>query len=580
MVDSDAKKSISYNLHLLQEIKTQETSILSELGKRETMSQQHEVERLAKENAQLRAQLAEFQSCESSLHELSEPVLEEAKRRPSHDANVKRHIGQLSDKCLTVVVIGASGHLARTKTYPALFELFTQGLLPHNVVIVGFARSQFDLPTFHGKITPKLDGTPAEVSAFLARCTYFSGGYGDVDSFKALNEFVSEKELAEFPTGGSNRVFYFAIPPSLFSDAATSLKQAAMSQTGWNRMIVEKPFGKDLQSSDELSKILLSHFDESELYRIDHYLGKEMVQNLFVLRFANQVFEPLWNRNYISNVIITFKEDAGVDGRGGYFDDFGIIRDVMQNHLMQILSLVAMESPVSLDAEDIRDEKVKVLRAMPPLTMDDIVVGQYEGVAENNTIGYTEDPTVPDDSVTPTFAMAVLKVNNPRWAGVPFILKCGKGLNERKAEVRIQFKHLPGSLFGNTAMNELVLRVQPKEAIYLKMLAKSPGLSEKTVVSELDLSYNHRFSVDKLPDAYERLVLDVVRGDHRLFVRNDELENAWKIFTPILHKLEGDKVAPIKYPRGSRGPDEADAMAEKAGYVRYADYTWPQASKM
>jgi len=346
--------------------------------------------------------------------------------------------------------------------------------------------------------------------------------------------------------------------------------------------VVEKPFGKDSESSAKLSSELSQLFSEDQLYRIDHYLGKEMVQNLMVLRFANLVFEPVWNKNFIKNVTITFKEDIGTQGRGGYFDEFGIIRDVMQNHLLQIFSLVAMEPPVSLNAEDIRNEKVKVLRCVPPIIKEEIATGQYLADPKGKEPGYLDDPTVPKGSVTPTYATAILHINNQRWAGVPFILKCGKALDERKADIRIQFQPSANNVFTGTGVvpeespNELVMRVQPNEAVYLKMLSKKPGLTADLVYSELDLTYKSRFDLDKpLPDAYERLIYDVVRGDHNLFVRDDELEAAWEIFTPILHKIEREKIlVPEKYEFGSRGPKSSDELIQRFGFTKSRGYTW------
>jgi len=315
-------------------------------------------------------------------------------------------------------------------------------------------------------------------------------------------------------------------------------------------------------------------FTEEQLYRIDHYLGKEMVQNVMGLRFANSVFEPLWNRFYIKTVQITFKEDIGTQGRGGYFDEFGIIRDVMQNHLLQMFALIAMEPPVSLSAENVRDEKVKLLRSVPPISFNEVIIGQYGSSEDGKNISYLDDKTVPKGSITPTFATAVLHINNSRWNGVPFIMKCGKALNERKAEVRIQF-HPPASLlYASPPPHELVLRVQPDEAVYLKMLGKKPGLADSLEQMELDLTYKDRFQHISLPDAYERLIYDVVRGDHNLFVRSDELEAAWKIFTPLLHHLEQNKVKPIIYPYGSRGPPSSDELIKNCGFVRTEGYTW------
>ena len=340
--------------------------------------------------------------------------------------------------------------------------------------------------------------------------------------------------------------------------------------------MVEKPFGRDSESSAELGRDLGALFTEQEIFRIDHYLGKEMVQNLMVLRFSNQVFEPVWSRAFVQSVQITFKEDFGTQGRGGYFDQYGIIRDVMQNHLLQILSLVAMEAPASLSAEDVRDEKVKALRCIRPITRSDIVIGQYGADPKGSEGSYLEDPTVPKDSLTPTYACAVLWIDNDRWADVPFILKCGKALNERKADIRIQFRQPGNRLFTDTSPNEIVLRVQPDEAVYLKITTKRPGLEGGSRHTELDLSYKKRFGDEarQLPDAYERLILDVLRDDHNLFVRADELTAAWKIFTPILHELDNEKVKPTLYAFGSRGPPEADELIHRVGYIRTEKYSW------
>jgi len=293
-----------------------------------------------------------------------------------------------------------------------------------------------------------------------------------------------------------------------------------------------------------------------------------MVQNLLVLRFANSIWEPMWNRTYIHNVKVTFKEDFGVGGRAGYFDQYGIIRDVMQNHIMQIVSLIGMEQPVSLSAEDVRDAKVRVLRNIPPLTLNQVVVGQYTASEDGKHPGYLDDPQVPKDSVTPTFAQAIMWINNPRWHGVPFILKCAKAVEERKTEIRIQFKDNPGHLFPSSQRNELVIRVQPSEAVYVKIMNKTPGLSSDLVGSDLDLTYNSKFADRYTPDAYERLILEAIRGDHNLFVRSDELSAAWRIFTPLLHQLEEEKIKPIEYIYGTYGPAAAVEQIETLGWKR------------
>merc|ERR1712168_356491 len=377
----------------------------------------------------------------------------------------------------------------------------------------------------------------------------------------------------------ANRLFYLALPPSVFEHVTTQLKETCMSPTGWNRIIVEKPFGHDSESSAVLADHLSSLFKEEQLYRIDHYLGKEMVQNLMTLRFGNRIFSPTWNRDNIASVVITFKEPFGTQGRGGYFDEFGIIRDIMQNHLLQVLCLAAMEKPPSTSPDDIRDEKVKVLKAIPAIVMEDCVLGQYVGnpdaTDEDGKQGYLDDKTVPAGSVTPTYAAAVLRLNNERWDGVPFILRAGKATNERKAEVRIQYRDVPGDIFqGEAVRNELVLRVQPGEAVYAKVMTKTPGMSFNLEETELDLTYNSRYKNARLPDAYERLILDCFVGSQMHFVRTDELKEAWRIFTPLLHHIEQERPQPIPYVYGSRGPKEADELLAKNNFVYTGRYKW------
>ena len=314
---------------------------------------------------------------------------------------------------------------------------------------------------------------------------------------------------------------------------------------------IEKPFGKDLESSRKLQRALEPDWKEEEIFRIDHYLGKEMVKNLLILRFGNEFFGATWNRNHIDSVQISFKEPFGTEGRGGYFDEFGIIRDVMQNHMLQILTLLAMERPISFSAEDIRDEKVRVLRGIPQIEPKNVIIGQYGKSLDGTKPAYKEDNTVPKESRCPTFCAMVAFIKNERWDGVPFILKAGKALNEQKTEVRIQFKDVTSGIFKEIPRNELVIRVQPNESVYIKMNSKLPGLSMQTVVTELDLTYRRRFSDLKIPEAYESLVLDAMKGDHSNFVRDDELDASWRIFSPLLHYLDDKKeIIPMEYPYG------------------------------
>ncbi|KAJ8679071.1 hypothetical protein QAD02_014858 [Eretmocerus hayati] len=477
------------------------------------------------------------------------------------------------------VTLGASGDLAKKKIYPTLWWLFRDGLLPQGTTFFGYARSSLTVESLRIKCEPYMKVKPGEeerYEEFWKLNYYVAGSYDAEADFVELNRRIESLEVGQ---PRANRLFYLALPPSVFEAVTVHIRHTCMAQKGWTRIIIEKPFGRDAASSQILSDHLAGLFKEEQMYRIDHYLGKEMVQNLMTLRFGNRIFSPTWNRENVASVQITFKEPFGTQGRGGYFDEFGIIRDVMQNHLLQMLSLVAMEKPASCHPDDIRNEKVKVLKCMKPVTLDDVVLGQYVGDPESNDpeakLGYLDDKTVPPGSNTPTYAMAVLKINNERWDGVPFILRCGKALNERKAEVRIQYQDVPGDIFdGKGKRNELVIRVQPGEAVYIKMMTKSPGITFDMEETELDLTYGSRYKGLKLPDAYERLILDVFCGSQMHFVRSDELSEAWRIFTPLLHDIEKQQIRPIPYKYGSRGPKEADEMAKQNNFAYYGSYKW------
>jgi glucose-6-phosphate 1-dehydrogenase len=360
---------------------------------------------------------------------------------------------------LTIVVVGASGDLAKKKTYPSLLNLYDDNLLPKDTVIWGYARSNMTDEELRDRIRPYLlkgeqSHSPEVVEKFLSICRYQGGkSYGDIHAYTQLAKEIRDHEQnhsfsyeCAYSCKHSNRLFYFAIPPNVFAETGLAIKQTCMQEEskGWTRLIVEKPFGRDLESFEVLNKTLSEHFTEDHLYRIDHYLGKEMVQNLTVLRFSNIWLERVWNNNDVQCVILTFKEPFGTEGRGGYFDQYGIIRDILQNHLLQALTLLAMEAPTTVEGpgagKAIRDAKVAVLNAIPPIQLEDAVLGQYEG--------YADDPTIENkDTNCPTFAMLRLWINTPRWHGVPFILKAGKALNERKAEMRIQFKDAPAATF-------------------------------------------------------------------------------------------------------------------------------------
>ncbi|CAK7349126.1 unnamed protein product [Dovyalis caffra] len=482
---------------------------------------------------------------------------------------------------LSITVVGASGDLAKKKIFPALFALFYEDWLPKNFTVFGYARTKLTDEELRnmisGTLTCRIDqreNCADKMDQFLKRCFYHAGQYDSEEDFSKLDSKLKDKEAGKV----SNRLFYLSVPPNIFVDVVRCASLRASSSHGWTRVIVEKPFGRDSESSGELTRCLKQYLTEDQIFRIDHYLGKELVENLSVLRFSNLVFEPLWSRAYIRNVQLIFSEDFGTEGRGGYFDNYGIIRDIMQNHLLQILALFAMETPVSLDGEDIRNEKVKVLRSMKPLQLEDVTVGQYKGHSKSGRSypAYTDDPTVPKDSLTPTFAAAALFINNARWDGVPFLMKAGKALHTRRAEIRVQFRHVPGNLYKRNfgtdldkATNELVLRVQPDEAIYLKINNKVPGLGMRLDRSDLNLLYRARYAKE-IPDAYERLLLDAMAGERRLFIRSDELDAAWALFTPMLKELEEKKIVPELYPHGSRGPVGAHYLAAKYN-VRWGD---------
>ncbi|MFP4302388.1 MAG: glucose-6-phosphate dehydrogenase [Spirochaetaceae bacterium] len=461
------------------------------------------------------------------------------------------------EKPTTIVIVGASGDLTRKKLIPALFSLYCNELLPAEFTIIGFARSKKDDKEFRHDISsnltsryePEPEVCDIRIGGFLKRAHYFSGRYGDVEAFNRLAD-----RFPRIREPDHNLLVYLAIPPSVFAETVHSLGRSGIADEksdAWSRVVVEKPFGRDSESSQELTETLAKVFEEDRTYRIDHYLGKEVIQNLLILRFANLIFEPIWNRNYIDRVTITFSEEIGVEGRAGYFDSFGIIRDVMQNHLLQMVALTAMEPPNTLDAYEIAQEKAKVLRAIKPLEIEDVVTGRYEG--------YLDDPDVPDDSNTETYARATFRIRNARWSGVPFELIAGKAMSGRKTEIEIEFRYLPYSIFREVGFenNTLRIRVQPNESIELLVNNKRPGLGLDISQVSLNMLYHREFA-EQLPEAYERLLLDVLRGDRALFIQHEELAAAWELVTPLLRRLDAGELKPVSYPRGSDGPSAED----------------------
>ncbi|KAH1200296.1 Glucose-6-phosphate 1-dehydrogenase, chloroplastic [Glycine max] len=460
-----------------------------------------------------------------------------------------------NESSVSITVVGASGDLAKKKIFPALFALYYEDCLPKHFTIYGYARSKMTDAELRNMVSKTLtcridkrENCNEKMDQFLIRCFYHSGQYDSQENFAALDKKLKEHE------GGrtSNRLFYLSIPPNIFIDAVKCASLSASSGNGWTRVIVEKPFGRDSESSAALTKSLKQYLTEDQIFRIDHYLGKELVENLSVLRFSNLIFEPLWSRQYIRNVQLIFSEDFGTEGRGGYFDHYEFqLPDGCQ---------------------------VKVLRSMRPLRLEDVVIGQYKSHTRGGVTypAYVDDKTVPSGSLTPTFAAAALFIDNARWDGVPFLMKAGKALHNKRAEIRVQFRHVPGNLYNRNfgtdldrATNELVIRVQPDEAIYLKINNKVPGLGMKLDRSNLNLHYAARYSKE-IPDAYERLLLDAIEGERRLFIRSDELDAAWSLFTPVLKELEEKKIIPEYYPYGSRGPVGAHYLAARHN-VRWGD---------
>eukprot|EP00928_Gymnodinium_smaydae_P006367 TRINITY_DN12248_c0_g1_i1.p1 TRINITY_DN12248_c0_g1~~TRINITY_DN12248_c0_g1_i1.p1 ORF type:complete len:829 (-),score=174.44 TRINITY_DN12248_c0_g1_i1:151-2637(-) len=480
---------------------------------------------------------------------------------------------------LTFVVCGAAGDLAKKKTFPSLFHLHLDRVLPSNVHIIGVDNPGYNKDVtsteelWERRLKPYLEkegATKDDLASFRAIVEFHPMDYADIETVRKLNkriEFLC-KDLQH-----DNRVFYLALPPFLFQQAVAQISQECSSTTGSQRYVVEKPFGKDLKSARELTNGIAKYLEESQIYRIDHYLAKTMALNILTMRFSNRELGRLFHADNVANVRITFKEDIDCAGRAGYFDGYGIIRDIMQNHLLQLLTLVAMEAPASLKPEDVRDEKVKVLKQIRPISPEDCVVGQYDG--------YQDDEQIQDinkkkghASKCATFAVAVMYLDNERWSGVPFIMKAGKSLEQRSTIIRLQFKSAPpNSLFGPQPQNELIMRVQPDEAIYYKILAKSPGLNSqardvrRTV---LDMDLKKSLDVGRLPEAYEKLIFDVIQGESHNFVRRDEVEEGWRIFDPLLAHLEGPEgPEPERYAKGSRGPQSHHALIEKAGFRRY-----------
>jgi glucose-6-phosphate 1-dehydrogenase len=507
------------------------------------------------------------------------------RRRPTHHTEVNPlreglRLERVPDPHV-FVLFGATGDLSHRKVFPALAQLWRTNLLPADWAVVAIGRRPYDDGTFRMDIAESLHRNcrvqldEAAEHQFLERVFYHRGDFGDDATYDTLTEKLEGMHL-EHDTG-SNLVFYLATQPSAFPMIVTEIGRCGLDHEvhngGWRRIVIEKPFGRDLDSAKRLNREVLKVFRESQVYRIDHYLGKETVRNLLVFRFGNGIFEPLWNRRYVDHIQITVAESIGVEDRGSFYEETGAARDVLQNHLMQLLSLVAMEPPATFAADALRDEKLKVLRAIAPPTRQevarDVVRGQYDKgwVAGVPVKGYREEPEVDQESETETFVAARFEVDDWRWSGVPFYLRTGKRLAKRASEIAIQFRDVPHRLFADAATdpqpNLLAIRVQPDEGILLRFGSKVPGLGLDIRPVTMDFTYGTAFSTDA-PDAYETLILDAMLGDQSLFTRADEVEAAWAIVTPI-HEAWLDMPQPDfpNYAAGTWGPEEADELIQR-----------------
>ena len=475
-----------------------------------------------------------------------------------------------------IVIFGASGDLTARKLVPALYDLAAQRRLPMEFAVVGISRTQMSHEDYRERLRGALEKhRSGQVSedvweSFSKGIFYLPGDSKKPETYEELKGFLNKLDAKRGTEG--NRIFYLSSSPSLFSTIVERLGEAGMSEEedgGYARLVVEKPFGRDLESARELNKDIRRYFEERQIYRIDHYLGKDTVQNILALRFSNGIFEPLWNQHYVDHVQITVAEELGVGTRGAFYEEAGALRDIVQNHVMQVLCLTAMEPPVTFDAGSVREEKVKVLKAVRPIPEDEVdeyaVRGQYTRgwVFGEEVKGYREEEDVAPDSTTETYVALKLFVDNWRWAGAPFYIRAGKRLPKKATEIAIQFRPTPHTMFthGETRglePNVLVIRIQPEEGISLKIGAKVPGSGFEVSSVNMDLLYGTAF-LEEAPDAYQRLLLDLMLGDPTLFIRADEAEGAWSILAPVMRAWSESKEVP-SYPAGTWGPQESEEL--------------------
>ena len=485
-----------------------------------------------------------------------------------------------------IVIFGASGDLTARKLVPAIFNLSKDKLLPKRCFLIGYGRSEMSDGAFVDDIKNALDKysrrkiEDSTWNSMKNNLIFHAGAYDDLNSFVELEKkIINIEEKIEC---NAQCLFYISTPPGVFMPILENLGESGLARRHRgtetaSKVIIEKPFGRDLNSAQELNQVINRRFDESQVFRIDHYLGKETVQSLLVQRFANSIFEPVWNRNYVSSVQITVSEDLGVGTRGGYYDKSGALRDMIQNHVMQLLALTAMEPPSSLDPESIRDEKVKALKAIKPLVLDgdspDVIRASYSAGLVDGTPAkaYLDEEGIPEDSVTETYSALRLYLDNWRWKGVPFYLRSGKRLAMKASEIVVQFTRPPAILFGQDSRlkvspNLLVIRIQPDEGVTLYLNSKTPGLETKLQPIRLAFGYETTFGSDT-PEAYERLILDALNGDGTLFIRGDEAETSWGLLTPVLDFWNNQKSEGLaSYASGTWGPLEADKLLIDGGH--------------